>query len=168
MSNNSNIQDLFLPYELALKSKDFGNQLIEQHKITHPANSPLLAMYCRHRDSGKVSLWTITGLDISPDTQQLDHTFEEIAAPTYDQILRFFDDKFIFINTQISAIGSDEWVFSYTINYLPKEFENKKRRMPHFEEIISYNEYMNGTYEGGWDKKSDCLNAAITKAFELI
>jgi hypothetical protein len=79
----------------------------------------------------------------------------------------FFDSFDIYISTHKEDIGSDEWEFSYEIEYLPKEHENAKRRCAHFEIIRSYSEY-GATYTGAYTTRVWAEIEAFEKGFEIL
>lgn len=67
------------------------------------------------------------------------------------------------------CIGSDEWVFGYAVEYLPKEYWDAKRRSVHFVDIKhSFQESPGGTYWGGWDTHEEATNEAIKYAMTLL
>lgn len=81
--------------------------------------------------------------------------------------LKELESKNIFVESDFMGLGSDEWGFAYYISYLPKEFENAKRRMGH---IVTINSFIGGgsTYGGAWDTAEEALTEGIKYAKEKI
>lgn len=78
-------------------------------------------------------------------------------------------DNYIYVFIHRHDIGSDEWVFSYSIEYLPKDRWQEKRRAPHFLFIKdTYRESMGGTYDGGWDTYDEALREGEKAAHEIL
>lgn len=91
-----------------------------------------------------------------------------IPAPLYQQCVDWLDQQyFIYILIDIETTGTDEWVYTYCIVHLPKEFHQAKRRSPHLKTCSSYSEGY-GTYTGGYNTRNEALAAAITEALKLI
>lgn len=86
---------------------------------------------------------------------------------TNEELVEFLDDELIYISTDIEIIGSDEWEFSYAINWLPIQHYNEKRRCGWFETKHSYIE-SGSSYTGAWRTRKEATEAAIQKAFELL
>lgn len=76
-------------------------------------------------------------------------------------------DHFIFVDFSFNTIGSDEWVFSYNIVYLPKINHFTKRRCSYLQSIDSFAEGI-GSYVGGYHTKEDALAVGILKGLKLI
>jgi len=68
----------------------------------------------------------------------------------------------IFPYVHFESTGSDEWCYAFTIDWIPKEFENAKRRCPHLETKRSF--FAEGSYVGGWDTVEEAWN----NCFEYI
>jgi hypothetical protein len=66
------------------------------------------------------------------------------------------------------AIGSDEWVFVYRIQYLPAEFKNAKRRAQHVVIIESLQFSGGATYMGGWDDYEEAMLNGVDKALDMV
>lgn len=80
------------------------------------------------------------------------------------QQLQLLEDQLIFISTYWECIGSDEWVFGYRIDYLPKTAWEKKRRGTSFEKIESLKFSGGATYFGGWSTQTEALIEGINYA----
>jgi len=74
----------------------------------------------------------------------------------------------IFININRHSIGSDEWVFGYYIEYLPKKHWQAKRRSSKFEYIEDKFYIGYGTYGNAWDTYEEALENALVKSLTLI
>jgi|GEM_PF-5010737 len=120
------------------------NKLIEFHNQKRDDN----IMWIDHPDT-----WIMSGLHING--WELRHLYD------------FFDENDIYISAYKEDIGSDEWEFAYDIQYLPKEYENAKRRCSHFETILSFKVH-GATYIGAWRNRDEAEEAAFTKAFEIL
>ena len=79
--------------------------------------------------------------------------------------LKALENKNIFVNHKYIALGSDEWGFSYRITWLPKKYDDNKRRSPH---MLTYDSFSGGgaTYSGAWDTQEQALTAGIKFANE--
>lgn len=78
-------------------------------------------------------------------------------------------DNEIYVTIHRHTIGSDEWVFSYSIEYLPKEYWDAKRRAPYFVYIKdTYSESAGGTYDGGWSDYDEAVKKGIEKGYEVL
>lgn len=73
----------------------------------------------------------------------------------------------IHINITKESIGSDEKVYAYEIEYLPKEFWEAKRHVKHLVYIESFVGGMS-SYDGGWDTYEEALEVALQKSLNLI
>lgn len=90
------------------------------------------------------------------------------AAPTQSLLQKWLREEHeIQVYATMESLGSDEWGYSYEINYLPKEHQNAKRRVCRFEYIDSYKEF-GSTYEGAWDTYEEALESALLEALKLI
>jgi hypothetical protein len=69
----------------------------------------------------------------------------------------------IHVRYTIDILGSDEWEYGYSIWYIPKEFQDYKRRSPHYVEKLSF-QLGYGTYNGAWDTPQE----AYLKALDYI
>ena len=84
------------------------------------------------------------------------------SCPTIAQVIMWLYEKHgIWISVNRVVLGSDEWGFSYSISYLPKEFQDAKRRCSHLEVKESFKESM-GSYTGAWNSPTEVYIAAIT------
>lgn len=90
------------------------------------------------------------------------------SAPSKDILYKWLRDKLIFVHVTIEFIGSDEWVFAYEIQWLPKEDFNAKRRSQKFKVKKSFEESPGGTYWGGWDTYEEALDGGLREALKLI
>lgn len=74
--------------------------------------------------------------------------------------LKALENKNIFVSHEYTSLGSDEWGFSYRITWLPKKYENEKRRAPH---MLSYDSFTGAgaTYSGAWDTQEQALTEGI-------
>lgn len=81
--------------------------------------------------------------------------------------LKELETKNIFVQHNFFSLGSDEWGFTYQIRYLPKEFENAKRRVGHIIIIDSF-DGAGSTYIGAWDTIEEALIEGIKYAKEKI
>lgn len=83
------------------------------------------------------------------------------SAPTISQVVMWLHETHeIWISVDIVIIGSDEWEYCYSISYLPKEFENTKRRTPYLREEKSF-KVGPGSYVGAWNTPTEAYSAAI-------
>lgn len=83
------------------------------------------------------------------------------SCPTIAQVIMWLYEKHeVWIQIQRETIGSDEWVFAFVIDYLPKEFFLNKRRASHFKTIESFIPGMS-SYEGGWKEPNEAYLQAI-------
>jgi hypothetical protein len=84
-----------------------------------------------------------------------------IPAPTIGEVVIWLYEKHgIWISVETCIIGSDEWDYGYKIVYLPKEFENAKRRAAHLVIKESFQEQI-GSYSGAWHSPTEAYEAAI-------
>jgi hypothetical protein len=81
--------------------------------------------------------------------------------------LKELERKNIFVQHAFMGLGSDEWGFVYEITYLPKEFENAKRRIGHMVEKESFMGAGN-SYVGAWDTIEEALMEGIKYAKDKI
>lgn len=80
----------------------------------------------------------------------------------------FREERYIFINIHRHTIESDDWVFSYSIEYLPFPYQKIKRRCVHFKYIEdSFKEGIN-TYSGGWHTYEEALTEALCHSLHII
>ena len=110
----------FVPYEQAIALKELG------------FNKSCFAFY--HTENQINLGYCINGFQ--------DNTTLEIkcTAPLWQQVSAWFRDTHLIFHTiNHESIGSDEWVFTYEISYLPKEHWDAKRRIPYFKSIDSFN-----------------------------
>lgn len=82
--------------------------------------------------------------------------------------LELLSSELIFVSTVFESIGSDEWVFAYTIDYLPKVDWDLKRRMTSFKRVSSFGFTGGATYYGGYDTITEALEEGIKYAKEKI
>ena len=81
---------------------------------------------------------------------------------------RWLREQFqIFVSVTREAIGSDEWEWSYEIEYLPKEHWGAKRRVGFFKEIKVFSDGY-GTYSGAWNKYEEALEKGLQAGLKLI
>ena len=73
----------------------------------------------------------------------------------------------IYITIHREVLGSDEWGYSYNIEYLPKDKSNVKRRCKEFIYIESFYESI-GSYTGAWDTYEEAFERGLFKALKLI
>jgi len=66
----------------------------------------------------------------------------------------------IYVTYTVCELGSDEWEYGYKIKYIPKEFENAKRRCVHFKEMHSFEDNFS-TYTGAWRTIQEAYSAAF-------
>lgn len=103
--------------------------------------------------------WNCSKSEICPSSE----CYEIQERDFYD----FFDYYDIYLAIHKEDIGSDEWEFSYEIEYLPIEFEKYKRRCSYFKTILSFKEYGH-TYIGAWVNRIKAEQEAFTRAFEVL
>lgn len=77
-------------------------------------------------------------------------------------------DRLIFVSVDRCTIGSDEWEFGYSIEYLPKEHHNDKRRAGSFKEIKSFQDNYPYSYSGAWHTYEEAMETGLQKALTLI
>ena len=105
MENHSNINNQFIPYNLALELKELG------------LDEPCFAFYGLSRDDYKtirLSIFQNLKTDYLPDIHHLDVTCD---APLYQQAFRFFREKYglhyiICKNIQMDGYGYREVIMS--------------------------------------------------------
>lgn len=88
--------------------------------------------------------------------------------PTQALLAKWLREQYIYIIIKKEIIGSDEWVWAYRIEYLPKDKQGAKRRCLFFLEKESYKESPGGTYWGGWDTFEEALENALKHSLELL
>ncbi len=81
----------------------------------------------------------------------LEEEIEELAA------------KYIYIHSNYQSLGSDEWGFEYTIDWLPKTAWEEKKRAIHMKHVSSM-VGGGGTYGGAWDTPIEALQHGIAFA----
>jgi hypothetical protein len=81
--------------------------------------------------------------------------------------LKELEKHLIFLSVEIEAIGSDEYVFVYRINHLPKEHWEAKRRMQHFKEKNSLQISGGASYMGGYDSYEEAWEQGFTAANKI-
>jgi hypothetical protein len=171
------MKNLFVPYELAKLAKEKGFCVYtakNNHPVAPPENEHCLGWYeIRSEEADKYDI---------PNWKERDGKFHYsgtpinnanlgsgVVAPLYQQLVDWFRNEHkIFININKEALGSDEWENSFTIEYLPKEFWNEKRRIQHFITINSFSLTGGATYIGAWDNYYHAWDMALEKSFELI
>ncbi len=91
-----------------------------------------------------------------------------ITAPTIAEVIMWLHEKYdVWISANRVTTGTDEWEYQYVIQYLPKEFENAKRRSIHLEKIESFKEGI-GSYAGAWETPTEAYEAAIKYTLEQL
>lgn len=96
------------------------------------------------------------------------NNMDACPVPLFQQAFRFFREKYyIFCSINICHIGSDEWVYVYNINYLPKDHWDAKKRCNHFIYIESYID-SGSMYYGGWDTYEQAELACLEKMIEIV
>lgn len=135
---------LFVPYELAVKLKEKG------------FDEPCLAIFTN--EGFRMTNEPLKNSDIDN---------WKVMFPLYQQVVDWFEKYFIYIHTTIEVTGSDEYDHGYVIDFIPKEFQEVKRRCPHFQTIKSYKEGI-GSYMGAWHTKTEAILAAIEESLNLI
>ncbi len=99
----------------------------------------------------------------NPDDLSLDG-----QIPSDEAVIKWLSDVHdIHVSIYKEVIGTDEWEFAFRIQYIPHEFREAKRRMPHLKTIESYFEY-GSNYVGAWDKREEAIKEAVKKAMSLI
>jgi hypothetical protein len=105
-----------------------------------------------------------------PDTvvSELEQYGPYIPAPPQTMLQKWLrDEHLIFVSVVREPIGSDEWEWAYTIEYLPKKHHNEKRRTPFFVTIKSFHEGP-GSYTGAWHDYEQALEEGLQKGLSLI
>lgn len=77
-----------------------------------------------------------------------------------DVVMWLYEKHSIWITVNRVVLGSDEWGYGYVISYLPKEFEDVKRRCLHLVIKESFKEGI-GSYTGAWNTPTEAYEAAI-------
>lgn len=85
----------------------------------------------------------------------------------FDTIQELHKKHGIWISVVVVVVGSDEWEYGYIITYLPKEFEDKKRRSIHLVRIESFQEGI-GSYSGAWSTPNEAYSEAIKYCLNKI
>lgn len=84
------------------------------------------------------------------------------------QQIKKLEEQFIYVMIYREDTGSDEWVFGYQIEYLPKEAQDVKRRATSFVTIKSLKFSGGATYFGGWNTIEEAYTEGIKYAQEKI
>lgn len=125
-------------------------------------NEPCYAYYSESRD-------LMDHISAFPGYYNVGEQVDILAAPTQSLLAKWLREKhlcYVFIRRE--CIGSDEWVFAYQLDWLPKEHWDAKRRAIHFKDKDSYNESPGGTYWGGWGTYEEALEKGLFEALKLI
>ena len=81
-------------------------------------------------------------------------------APTLYVLQSWLRDNYdIFVSVKRISTGSDEWKFSYAIEYLPRDKRDVKRRCPEF--MYSYTSQR-------WNDWEDALEEGLKEGLKLI
>lgn len=133
------MKEQFVPYELALKLKKLG---FDEE------------CFGAWKDNKKTPM---KGYFENQIISSLDNA---ILAPLWQQAFDWFDTFNMYSEINRIPIGSDEWEYGFTIDYLPVEGKNFKRRSGCFKTFYSFTE--NGsTYMGAW-------KACLEKLIEIL
>lgn len=90
------------------------------------------------------------------------------SAPTQTQLQKWLREKHeIHIVVKRKTVGSDEWEYSYEINYLPKDCWELKRRSSSFIYVASFGA-TSSTYIGAWRTYEKALEQALLHGLKLI
>lgn len=93
----------------------------------------------------------------------------DLRLPTYFELSKWLREEheiYLFIHRH--STGSDEWEFSYSVQYLPKQYHNLKRRSTKFKYIEdTYIEYPGG-YTGCWYTYEEALEAGLKYCLSWI
>lgn len=73
----------------------------------------------------------------------------------------------IYVSTELQTIGSDEWEFSFYIQWIPPEAQTLKRRAGEFKYYKSFSCFP-PTYDGAWTTQAQALEEGIKYAKENI
>jgi hypothetical protein len=84
------------------------------------------------------------------------------------QQINKLSDKDIYVLPYREGIGSDEWIFGYRVEYLPKEAQDLKRRATSFVTVDSLKFSGGATYFGGYDTIEQALIEGIKYAQEKL
>lgn len=133
-----------IPYNLAVKLKGLG---FNDSCIAYWRTPSKLEYYFNHNSAKGM--------------------INDISAPLYEQAFDWFERFNMYSVIERTSIGSDEWEYSYSINYLPIEFKDYKRRGIHFKWIHSFRE--DGTcYEGAWGDKNEAREECLKRLIQII
>lgn len=100
---------------------------------------------------------------------RLESRIESFSFPSQTQLRKWLRENFeIHVEVSRTTIGSDEWEFSYRIEYLLPEHWQAKRRSGHFITIESYSESPGGTYIGAWKTYEEALEEGLKAGLKLI
>lgn len=89
-------------------------------------------------------------------------------APTQSLLQRWLrEEGWVHISIVKACVGSDEMEYAYEIQYLPKEFWERKRHVQHLVDIESF-EIGPGSYDGAWSSYEEALEEALKRALKLI
>jgi hypothetical protein len=75
-------------------------------------------------------------------------------------VMWLYEKQGVWISVELCIVGSDEWEYGYKVVYLPKEFENAKRRAIYLATKESFQEGMS-SYSGAWHTPTEAYEAAI-------
>ena len=83
-----------------------------------------------------------------------------VSRPKQSLLQKWLRDNYdIFVSVQRIPTGSDEWEFSYSIEYLPRDKRNVKRRCSEF--MYSYTSQK-------WNDWEDALEEGLKEGLKLI
>jgi hypothetical protein len=109
--------------------------------------------------------WYNGSLRIPEHNYGLDH-MNTVDAPLWQQVIEWFTTLDIFISIYRKVLGSDEWEYSYCIEYLPNDKKDVKRRCLEFKSYDPYLEH-EGLYSGAWDTIYEAYEKSILKAIKI-
>lgn len=142
------MKEQFIPYDQALVLKRLGFD-----EKCFALYNPIL-----HLDSYSKN----SNIDLITDNKEV-----VCSAPLWQQAFDWMgNNHFIYAYIRKCVIGSDEWEYSYEIDYLPKEFWEYKRRASHFVYIESIS-FGSATYSGAWATRYEAQQNCLEKLIEL-
>jgi len=91
-----------------------------------------------------------------------------LSAPEQALVLKWLREVHdIHIVITQESIGSDEYTYVYTFKYLPKEFQEAKRRIVHYVYEESF-KMSHSSYSGGWDTYEEAELMGIKRAINYL
>lgn len=101
------------------------------------------------------------------ELDSMDKDNQYLHSEIMQVIMWLYEKHEIWIDVNRVILGSDEWGFGYSISYLPKEFQNAKRRCSYLKIEESFHEGVS-SYVGAWDLPTEAYLEAIEYALKNL